>query len=91
MYLQLTRLGYAVPLPYLLDVLCLNNCADHAADRISYVRIIGNTFLNYDKQIIQLIGLSKNDKNKIDIDELYQIVKKGTEVEIIQEKRITVG
>ncbi|MCL1473871.1 L,D-transpeptidase family protein [Argonema antarcticum] len=67
LYSQLTRLGYAVPLPYLLDVLCLTGCDDDSSANITHPRLADNQLLNYDKQITQILGKDKNDKNKISI------------------------
>lgn len=67
LYLQLARLGYAVPLPDILDVLCLNGCEDESAGNIPHPRLPSNQILNGNKQIIDILNTHKIDKNKISI------------------------
>jgi hypothetical protein len=64
-YWNLVRLGYAVPIPYLLDVFCLNKCpADDL--NILHTQFPPDTLLNYDKPLIQILGEpDKLDKNII--------------------------
>jgi murein L,D-transpeptidase YafK len=66
-YWKLVRLGYAVPIPYILDVFCLNNCpADNL--NILHTQLPPDNLLNYDKSLTQLLGEpDKLDKNKISI------------------------
>lgn len=66
LYWQLTRLGYIAPLPYLLEVICFNNCEEgnSIGDR---ARVADNQLLNYDRQIKQILGLSHIDKSKTSI------------------------
>ncbi|MEG4503466.1 L,D-transpeptidase family protein [Microcoleus sp. F6_B4] len=66
-YWYLVRLGYAVPIPYILDVLCLNNCpADDL--NILHTQFPPDNLLNYDKPLIQILGEpNKLDKNIISI------------------------
>ena len=66
-YWNLVRLGYAVPIPYILDVLCLNKCpADDL--NILHTQLPPDNLLNYDKPLIQILGEpDKLDKNRISI------------------------
>jgi hypothetical protein len=66
-YWNLVRLGYAVPIPYILDVFCLNKCpADDL--NILHTQFPPDNLLNYDKPLIQILGEpDKLDKNRISI------------------------
>lgn len=66
-YWKLVRLGYAVPIPYILDVFCLNNCA---ADDLTTLptKLPSDSLLNYDKPLAKVLGEpDKLDKNRISI------------------------
>ena len=66
-YWKLVRLGYAMPIPYILDVFCLNNCL---ADDVTtlHTKLPPNNLLNYDKSLTQILGEpDKLDKNRISI------------------------
>ena len=65
-YWKLVRLGYAVPIPYVLDVFCLNNCA--ADDLTTLHTKFPSDNLNYEKSLTQILGEpDKLDKNRISI------------------------
>jgi len=66
-YWNLVRLGYAVPIPYILDVFCLNKCpADDL--NILHTQFPPDNLLNYHKPLIQILGEpDKLDKNRISI------------------------
>ncbi len=64
LYWQLTRLGYAVPLPELFDVICLNNCAEKNSQTISHSPLPNQQLLNYNKPIT---NIDKLDKTKVSI------------------------
>lgn len=64
LYWQLTRLGYAVPLPYLFDVLCLNNCQDNNSQTIVHSPLPSQQLLNYNQPIS---NIDKIDKSKVSI------------------------
>ena len=66
-YSKLVRLGYAVPIPDILDVFCLNNCP---ADDVTtlHTQLPPDNLLNYDKSLTQLLGEpDKLDKSRISI------------------------
>jgi L,D-transpeptidase catalytic domain len=66
-YWKLVRLGYAVPIPYILDVFCLNNCPAENLN-ILHTQLPPDNLLNYDKPLTQILGdPNKLDKNKISI------------------------
>jgi len=66
-YWKLVRLGYAVPIPYILDVFCSNNCpADDL--NVLHTQLPTDNLLNYDKPLTQILGEpDKLDKTKISI------------------------
>ena len=66
-YWNLVRQGYAVPIPYILDVFCLNKCpADDL--NILHTQLPPDNLLNYDKPLTQILGEpDKLDKNRISI------------------------
>ncbi|WP_255699373.1 murein L,D-transpeptidase family protein [Tychonema sp. BBK16] len=65
-YWKLVRLGYAVPIPDILDVFCLNNCADDL--NVLHKQFPSDNSLNYDKPLTQILGEpDKLDKSRISI------------------------
>ncbi|MGL5065025.1 MAG: hypothetical protein ACRC62_34080, partial [Microcoleus sp.] len=66
-YWKLVRLGYAVPIPYILDVFCLNNCP--IDDRtVLHTQLPPDNLLNYDKPLTQILGApDKLDQTRISI------------------------
>lgn len=67
LYIQLIRLGYAVPLPYLLHVFCWNNCSDNLSSNHLHSKVPGNGLLNYRSDLTQLVDSPEIDKNKVSI------------------------
>lgn len=67
LYIQLIRLGYAVPLPYLLHVFCWNNCSDNRSANHLHPKVAGKGLLNYTHQLTQLVDSPEIDKNKVSI------------------------
>ena len=66
-YWKLVRLGYAVPIPYMLDVFCLNNCATDDLN-VLHRQFQSDNLLNYDKPLTKILGEpDKLDKNRISI------------------------
>jgi hypothetical protein len=66
-YWNFVRLGYAVPIPYILDVFCLNNCPVDDLN-ILHTQLPPDNLLNYDKPLIQILGEpDKLDKNRVSI------------------------
>jgi hypothetical protein len=66
-YWRLVRLGYAVPIPYILDVFCLNNCPVEDLN-ILHTQLPPDNLLNYNKPLTQILGEpDKLDKNRISI------------------------
>ena len=66
-YWKLVRLGYAVPIPYILDVFCLNNCPTDDLN-ILHTQLPPDNLLNYDKPLTQVLGApDKLDKTRISI------------------------
>jgi hypothetical protein len=66
-YWKLVRLGYAVPIPYILDVFCLNNCP---ADDLTtlHTKLQADNLLNYDLSLTKILGEpDKLDKTRISI------------------------
>lgn len=65
-YWKLVRLGYVPPIPDILDVFCLNNCA---ADDLNILhKQFPSDNLNYEKSLTQILGEpDKLDKNRISI------------------------
>lgn len=66
-YWKLVRLGYAVPIPYILDVFCLTNCpADDL--NVLHTQFPPDNLLNYGKPLAQILGEpDKLDKTRISI------------------------
>jgi lipoprotein-anchoring transpeptidase ErfK/SrfK len=66
-YWKLVRLGYAVPLPYILDVFCLNNCPVDGRT-ILHTQLPPDNLLNSDRPLTQILGAPDNlDKTRISI------------------------
>ncbi len=66
-YWKLVRLGYAVPIPYVLDVFCLNNCATDDLTTL-HTKLQADNLLNYDKSLTIILGEpDKLDKTRISI------------------------
>jgi lipoprotein-anchoring transpeptidase ErfK/SrfK len=66
-YWKLVRLGYAVPVPYILDVFCLNNCAVDEV-KVLHTQLPPDNLLNYDRPLNQILGApDKLDKTRISI------------------------
>lgn len=65
-YWKLVRLGYTPPVPYILDVFCLNNCV---ADHLNVLhKQLPSDNLNYQKSLTQILGEpDKLHKNRISI------------------------
>ncbi|MEG4284379.1 L,D-transpeptidase [Microcoleus sp. A006_D1] len=66
-YWKLVRLGYAVPIPYILDVFCFTNCpADDL--NVLHIQFPSDNLLNYGKPLAQILGEpDKLDKTRISI------------------------
>ena len=65
LYIKLSRMGYIVPISYILDVFCWSNCQDEATNRL-HQPLLGNKHLNYDLALKSILG-SNIDKNQISL------------------------
>lgn len=90
LYLLLSRFGYVIPITDLPGMLCINGCTSQS---FAHTPIRGYEMLNVDKPLKELINeiIDKRQnwtlgcpslKNK-DVDELYEVVQRGTVVEIL--------
>ncbi len=65
LYIKLSRMGYVVPISYILDVFCVSNCQDEVTSSL-HQPLPGNKHLNYDLSLKKILA-SNVDKNQISI------------------------